>query len=173
MYLALSLSVSGGFGVAVSFRVVHSPIPECGKCKFCLSGKTNLCQAVRATQGRGLMPDETVRFAAKRASEGAKAEEQRLFHFMGTSTFSQYTVCAEISVAVVSRAVLEEHVEKEACLLGCGVTTGVGAVRNTMKCEKGSTVAVFGLGGVGLSVIQGTASLVALEFVCSESIAIF
>jgi len=130
--------------------VIPLYIPECGKCKFCLSGKTNLCQAVRATQGRGLMPDETVRFKATR-----NGKEEDIFHFMGTSTFSQYTVCPEISVAVVDRAVVDSKLEKETCLLGCGVTTGVGAVRNTMKCEKGSTVAVFGLGGVGLSVIQG------------------
>jgi len=141
----------GVSSVAVGDVVIPLYIPECGKCKFCLSGKTNLCQAVRATQGRGLMPDGTVRFRAKR---GDKAEEE-LFHFMGTSTFSQYTVCPEISVAVVDPKVMDQKLEKETCLLGCGVTTGVGAVRNTMKCTKGSTVAVFGLGGVGLSVIQG------------------
>ena len=122
--------------VRVGDVVIPLYIPECGKCKFCLSGKTNLCQAVRSTQGRGLMPDETVRFRAKKGSD-PKAKEEDIFHFMGTSTFSQYTVCSEISVAVVSRAVLTESLEKETCLLGCGVTTGVGAVRNTMKCEKG------------------------------------
>jgi len=133
--------------------VIPLYIPECGKCKFCVSGKTNLCQAVRATQGKGIMPDQSVRFKAK----GTDGKTKDIFHFMGTSTFSQYTVCPEISVAVVNRAVIEQGVEKETCLLGCGVTTGIGAVRNTMKCEKGSTVAVFGLGGVGLSVIQGAA----------------
>ena len=121
--------------------VIPLYIPECKKCKFCLSGKTNLCQAVRSTQGKGLMPDKTVRFRAKR-----DGKEEDIYHFMGTSTFSQYTVCPEISVAVVNPSVLDKKLEKETCLLGCGVTTGVGAVRNTMKCEKGSTVAVFGLG---------------------------
>eukprot|EP00484_Ammonia_sp_Unknown_P014836 CAMPEP_0197072484 /NCGR_PEP_ID=MMETSP1384-20130603/210121_1 /TAXON_ID=29189 /ORGANISM="Ammonia sp." /LENGTH=730 /DNA_ID=CAMNT_0042511303 /DNA_START=5 /DNA_END=2194 /DNA_ORIENTATION=- len=126
--------------------VIPLYIPECNKCKFCLSGKTNLCQAVRSTQGRGLMPDESVRF---------KCGDKDIYHFMGTSTFSQYTVLPEISVAVINKDVLSKKVEKEACLLGCGVTTGIGAVTNTMKVTAGSTVAVFGLGGVGLSVIQG------------------
>jgi len=115
---------------------------ECRVCKFCTSGKTNLCQAVRATQGRGLMPDETSRFRV-----GGK----RIHHFMGTSTFSEYTVLPEISVAKISP---EAPLEK-VCLLGCGITTGIGAVRNTAKVTPGSTVAVFGLGGVGLSIIQG------------------
>eukprot|EP01084_Bolivina_argentea_P038867 71853_1 len=130
--------------------VIPLYIPECKECKFCKSGKTNLCQAVRATQGKGLMPDKTVRFKCKK--DGKDVE---IFHFMGTSTFSQYTVLPEISVAVVNKDIVKNKQQKEACLLGCGVTTGVGAVRNTMKCEAGSTVAVFGLGGVGLSVIQG------------------
>jgi len=115
---------------------------ECRECKFCKSGKTNLCQAVRATQGRGLMPDETSRFS----SNG-----KTIYHFMGTSTFSEYTVLPEISIAKVSS---EAPLEK-VCLLGCGITTGIGAVLNTAKVEPGSTVAVFGLGGVGLSCIQG------------------
>ncbi|NVB77071.1 MAG: S-(hydroxymethyl)glutathione dehydrogenase/class III alcohol dehydrogenase [Kofleriaceae bacterium] len=115
---------------------------ECRKCKFCLSGKTNLCQAVRATQGKGLMPDGTSRF-----SHNGK----QLFHYMGTSTFSEYTVLPEISVAVIDKAAPLEKV----CLLGCGVTTGIGAVLNTAKVTPGSTVAVFGLGGIGLAVIQG------------------
>ncbi len=115
---------------------------ECGKCKFCLSGKTNLCQAVRATQGKGLMPDGTTRFSL---------DGKPIFHYMGTSTFSEYTVVPEISLAVISQDAPLEKV----CLLGCGVTTGIGAVKNTAKVEAGSTVAVFGLGGIGLAVIQG------------------
>jgi len=126
--------------------VIPLYIPECKQCKYCLSGKTNLCQAVRATQGKGLMPDKTVRF---------KCNGKEIYHFMGTSTFCQYTVCSEISVAVISETVIDRGLQMEACLLGCGVTTGIGAVINTMKCEKGACVAVFGLGGVGLSVIQG------------------
>ena len=115
---------------------------ECGKCKFCLSGKTNLCSAVRATQGQGLMPDGTRRFSLNGTE---------LNHYMGTSTFSEYTVVPEVSLAKVSK---EAPLDK-ICLLGCGVTTGIGAVLNTAKVEPGSTVAVFGLGGIGLSVIQG------------------
>jgi len=115
---------------------------ECRQCKFCKSGKTNLCQAVRATQGKGLMPDGTSRFSYN---------GQPLFHYMGTSTFSEYTVVPEISLAVIDRDAPLEKV----CLLGCGVTTGIGAVRNTAKVKPGDTVAVFGLGGIGLAVIQG------------------
>lgn len=115
---------------------------ECRTCKFCLSGKTNLCQAVRATQGKGLMPDSTSRFSIN---------GKMLHHYMGTSTFSEYTVVPEISLAKVSKAAPLDKI----CLLGCGVTTGIGAVLNTAKVEPGSTVAVFGLGGIGLSVIQG------------------
>ena len=123
-------------------HVIPLYIPECRECKFCKSGKTNLCGAVRETQGRGLMPDETSRF-----SKGGDT----LFHFMGTSTFSEYTVVPEIALAVVNK---EAPLDK-VCLLGCGITTGIGAALNTAKVEAGSTVAVFGLGGVGLSVIQG------------------
>lgn len=115
---------------------------ECRQCKFCLSGKTNLCQAVRATQGQGLMPDSTSRFSMN---------GKTLHHYMGTSTFSEYTVVPEISLAKVSKEAPMDKI----CLLGCGVTTGIGAVLNTAKVEPGSTVAVFGLGGIGLSVIQG------------------
>ncbi|MAX55816.1 MAG: S-(hydroxymethyl)glutathione dehydrogenase/class III alcohol dehydrogenase [Alcanivoracaceae bacterium] len=115
---------------------------ECRQCKFCLSGKTNLCQAVRATQGQGLMPDSTSRFSMN---------GKMLHHYMGTSTFSEYTVVPEISLAKVSKEAPMDKI----CLLGCGVTTGIGAVLNTAKVEPGSTVAVFGLGGIGLSVIQG------------------
>ena len=115
---------------------------ECGKCKFCLSGKTNLCQAVRATQGKGLMPDGSSRFSY---------QGQPIYHYMGTSTFSEYTVVPEISLAKIDAQAPLEKV----CLLGCGVTTGIGAVHNTAKVEPGATVAVFGLGGIGLAVIQG------------------
>ncbi len=132
----------GVSSVAVGDHVIPLYTPECGKCKFCLSGKTNLCQAIRVTQGQGLMPDGTSRF-----SKGGKP----IFHYMGTSTFSEYTVLPEISVAKIQKDAPLEKV----CLLGCGVTTGIGAVRNTAKVEPGATVAVFGLGGIGLSVIIG------------------
>ncbi|WP_413733104.1 S-(hydroxymethyl)glutathione dehydrogenase/class III alcohol dehydrogenase [Sodalis sp. RH20] len=115
---------------------------ECGVCKFCTSGKTNLCQAVRVTQGKGLMPDGTTRFSYN---------GQPLYHYMGTSTFSEYTVVAEISLAVINPQAQLEKV----CLLGCGVTTGIGAVHNTAKVKAGDTVAIFGLGGIGLAAIQG------------------
>jgi S-(hydroxymethyl)glutathione dehydrogenase/alcohol dehydrogenase len=133
---------AGVTSVAVGDHVIPLYTAECRECKFCKSGKTNLCQAVRATQGRGLMPDETSRF-----SKGGKT----VYHFMGTSTFSEHTVLPEISLAKVRKDAPLEKV----CLLGCGITTGIGAVLNTAKVEPGSTVAVFGLGGVGLSVIQG------------------
>jgi S-(hydroxymethyl)glutathione dehydrogenase / alcohol dehydrogenase len=123
-------------------KVIPLYTPECGKCKFCLSGKTNLCQAIRITQGKGLMPDGTSRFSVN---------GKQILHFMGTSTFSEYTVLPEIAVAKVS----DEAPLETVCLLGCGITTGIGAVLNTAKVEPGSSVAVFGLGGVGLSVIQG------------------
>ncbi|MEM0980810.1 MAG: S-(hydroxymethyl)glutathione dehydrogenase/class III alcohol dehydrogenase [Cyanobacteria bacterium P01_H01_bin.58] len=123
-------------------HVIPLYVPECRECKFCLSGKTNLCQAIRVTQGKGLMPDSTSRF-----SKGGEA----LYHYMGTSTFSEYTVVPEIALAKVNP---EAPLEK-VCLLGCGITTGIGAALNTAKVEPGSTVVVFGLGGVGLSVVQG------------------
>ena len=132
----------GVSSVSVGDQVIPLYTPECRKCKFCTSGKTNLCQAIRATQGQGLMPDGTSRF-----SSGGK----QVFHYMGTSTFSEYTVLPEIAVAKISpKAPLEK-----VCLLGCGITTGIGAVLNTAKVEKGSVVAIFGLGGVGLGAIQG------------------
>ena len=115
---------------------------ECRQCKFCKSGKTNLCSAVRATQGQGLMPDGTTRFSCN---------GKPIYHYMGTSTFAEYSVVAEVSLAKVSKAAPLDKV----CLLGCGVTTGIGAVTNTAKVEPGATVAVFGLGGIGLSVVQG------------------
>jgi S-(hydroxymethyl)glutathione dehydrogenase / alcohol dehydrogenase len=116
--------------------------PECRECKFCKSGKTNLCGKIRATQGRGVMPDGTTRFRAK---------GQDLLHFMGTSTFSQYTVVADISVV----AITDKAATDRTCLLGCGITTGYGAATVTAKVEEGSNIAVFGAGCVGLSVIQG------------------
>ena len=123
-------------------HVIPLYTPECGECNFCTSGKTNLCQAIRVTQGQGLMPDNTSRFSK---------DGKQIFHYMGTSTFSEYTVLPQISVAKISdKAPLEK-----VCLLGCGITTGIGAVLNTAKVEPGATVAVFGLGGVGLSAIQG------------------
>ena len=132
----------GVTGLKPGDQVIPLYTAECGECRFCRSGKTNLCQAVRATQGQGVMPDGTSRFSLN---------GQPIHHFMGTSTFSEYTVLPEISLAKISdRAPLEK-----VCLLGCGVTTGIGAVRNTAKVEPGSTVAVFGLGGIGLAVIQG------------------
>jgi len=126
----------------VGDHVIPLYTPECGKCSFCLSGKTNLCQAIRATQGQGLMPDGTSRF-----SRNGKT----LYHYMGTSTFSEYSVMPEISVAKINP---EAPLDK-VCLLGCGITTGIGAVLNTAKVEAGASVAVFGLGGIGLSVVQG------------------
>ena len=115
---------------------------ECRECKFCLSGKTNLCGAVRETQGRGLMPDGT-----SRLSRGGRM----LHHYMGTSTFGEYTVVGEISLARVRKDAPLDKI----CLLGCGVTTGIGAVLHTAKVEPGASVAIFGLGGVGVSVVQG------------------
>lgn len=123
-------------------HVIPLYVPECGECDFCASGKTNLCQAIRVTQGKGLMPDGTSRFSYK---------GKPLYHYMGTSTFAEYTVLPEISLARINPAAPLDKV----CLLGCGITTGIGAVLNTARVEPGSTVAVFGLGGIGLSVIQG------------------
>ena len=123
-------------------HVIPLYTPECRQCKFCLSGKTNLCGAIRETQGQGLMPDGTSRFSLKGES---------LFHYMGTSTFSNFTVLPEIALAKIR----EDAPFDKVCYIGCGVTTGLGAVINTAKVELGSTVAVFGLGGIGLNVIQG------------------
>ncbi|WP_158769505.1 S-(hydroxymethyl)glutathione dehydrogenase/class III alcohol dehydrogenase [Paraglaciecola sp. L1A13] len=132
----------GVTSVEVGDHVIPLYTPECGECKFCLSGKTNLCQAIRATQGKGLMPDGTTRF-----SKNGKP----IYHYMGTSTFAEHTVVAEIALAKIPK---EAPLEK-VCLLGCGVTTGMGAVTNTAKVQEGDTVAVFGLGGIGLSVLIG------------------
>jgi S-(hydroxymethyl)glutathione dehydrogenase / alcohol dehydrogenase len=123
-------------------HVIPLYTPECRQCKFCLSRKTNLCQQIRGTQGKGLMPDGTSRF-----SLGGKP----LLHYMGTSTFSNYIVVPEIAVAKIR----EDAPFEMACYIGCGVTTGVGAVVFTAKVEPGANVAVFGLGGIGLNVIQG------------------
>ncbi|PCI18622.1 MAG: S-(hydroxymethyl)glutathione dehydrogenase/class III alcohol dehydrogenase [Piscirickettsiaceae bacterium] len=133
---------AGVTSVSVGDHVIPLYTPECGQCKFCLSGKTNLCQAIRATQGKGLMPDGTSRFSKN---------GQPIYHYMGTSSFAEYTVLPEISLAKINKAAPLDKV----CLLGCGVTTGIGAVLNTAKVEPGSTVAIFGLGGIGLSAIQG------------------
>ena len=135
---------AGVSSVEVGDHVIPLYTPECRQCKFCLSGKTNLCQAIRSTQGQGLMPDGTSRFSLN---------GQPIFHYMGTSTFSEYTVVPEIALAKINQQAPLDKV----CLLGCGITTGIGAVLNTAKVEPGATVAVFGLGGIGLSVIQGAA----------------
>jgi S-(hydroxymethyl)glutathione dehydrogenase/alcohol dehydrogenase len=123
-------------------HVIPLYMPECRECKFCLSGRTNLCGRIRATQGRGLMPDGTSRLSHR---------GRPLHHYMGTSTFAEYTVVPEIALAKIRKDAPLDKV----CLLGCGITTGIGAVLNTAKVEPGSSVAVYGLGGVGLSVIQG------------------
>jgi S-(hydroxymethyl)glutathione dehydrogenase/alcohol dehydrogenase len=123
-------------------HVIPLYTPECRQCKACLSGKTNLCTAIRATQGQGLMPDGTSRFSYK---------GQTIFHYMGCSTFSNFTVLPEIAVAKIR----EDAPFQTSCYVGCGVTTGVGAVLNTAKVRPGDTVVVFGLGGIGLNVIQG------------------
>ncbi|EUJ21740.1 S-(hydroxymethyl)glutathione dehydrogenase [Listeria grandensis FSL F6-0971] len=132
----------GVTSVAVGDHVIPLYTAECGECEYCTSGKTNLCQAVRETQGKGLMPDGTTRFSYN---------GEPIYHYMGTSTFSEYTVIPEISLAKINP---DAPLEK-ACLLGCGVTTGIGAVHNTAKVQAGDTVAVFGLGAIGLAVIQG------------------
>ena len=132
----------GVTSVSPGDHVIPLYTAECGKCKFCNSGKTNLCSSVRETQGRGVMPDGSTRF---------KCGGREIFHYMGTSTFAEYSIVAEVSLAKISSAAPLEKI----CLLGCGVTTGIGAVIKTAKAEPGSTIAVFGLGGIGLSVVQG------------------
>ena len=132
----------GVTSVKVDDHVIPLYTPECGQCSFCTSGKTNLCQAIRETQGKGLMPDGTSRLSMN---------GKTIFHYMGTSTFAEYAIVPEIALAVINKAAPLDKV----CLLGCGITTGVGAVLNTAKAEAGSTIAVFGLGGIGLGVIQG------------------
>ena len=133
---------SGVTSVSKGDHVIPLYTPECRQCEYCTSGKTNLCQAVRGTQGQGLMPDETSRF-----SIGGDA----LFHYMGTSTFSNFTVLPEIAVAKIRKDAPFDKV----CYIGCGVTTGIGAVINTAQVEPGANVVVFGLGGIGLNVVQG------------------
>ncbi|ALU41659.1 S-(hydroxymethyl)glutathione dehydrogenase [Pseudoalteromonas rubra] len=132
----------GVTSVAIGDHVIPLYTPECGECKFCTSGKTNLCQKIRATQGKGVMPDGTTRFYK---------DGEPIYHYMGTSTFSEYTVLPEISLAKVNKTAPLEEI----CLLGCGVTTGMGAVMNTAKVQPGDTVAIFGLGGIGLSAVIG------------------
>ena len=133
---------AGVISVAPGDHVIPLYTPECRQCKSCLSGKTNLCTAIRATQGKGLMPDGTTRFSHKGAP---------IFHYMGCSTFSNFTVLPEIAVAKIR----EDAPFKTSCYIGCGVTTGVGAVVNTAKVQVGENVVVFGLGGIGLNVLQG------------------
>jgi S-(hydroxymethyl)glutathione dehydrogenase/alcohol dehydrogenase len=133
---------AGVTSVAPGDRVIPLYTPECRQCKSCLSGKTNLCTAIRATQGRGVMPDGTSRFSYR---------GQPIFHYMGCSTFSNFTVLPEIAVAKIR----SDAPFQSSCYIGCGVTTGVGAVVKTAKVEPGSNVIVFGLGGIGLNVIQG------------------
>ena len=123
-------------------HVIPLYTPECRQCEYCTSGKTNLCQAIRGTQGQGLMPDETSRFSIG---------DDPLFHYMGTSTFSNFTVLPEIAVARIRKDAPFDKV----CYIGCGVTTGIGAVINTAQVEPGANVVVFGLGGIGLNVVQG------------------
>ena len=132
----------GVTSVEVGDHVIPLYTAECGECKFCTSGKTNLCQAVRETQGKGLMPDGTSRFSK---------DGEPIYHYMGCSTFSEYTVLPEISLAKVNKSAPLEEV----CLLGCGVTTGMGAVLNTAKVQEGDTVAIFGIGVIVLSAIIG------------------
>ena len=133
---------AGVTSVAVGDHVIPLYTAECRQCKFCLSGKTNLCSAVRVTQGQGLMPDGTSRFSMN---------GKTIYHYMGTSTFSEYSVVAEVSLAKINKAAPLDKV----CLLGCGVTTGIGAVTRTAKVAPGDTIAIFGMGGIGLSVVQG------------------
>jgi S-(hydroxymethyl)glutathione dehydrogenase/alcohol dehydrogenase len=123
-------------------HVIPLYIPECRECEYCLSGRSNLCQAIRATQGKGVMPDGSSRFSFK---------GKTLHHYMGTSTFANYTVLPEIALAKIR----EDAPFEKVCYIGCGVTTGIGAVINTAKVRPGSNVVVFGLGGIGLNVIQG------------------
>ena len=132
----------GVHSVATGDHVIPLYTPECRVCDYCTSGKTNLCQSVRETQGRGLMPDESSRFSVGNDS---------LFHYMGTSTFSNFTVLPEIAVARIR----EDAPFEKVCYIGCGVTTGIGAVINTARVEPGSNVVIFGLGGIGLNVVQG------------------
>jgi S-(hydroxymethyl)glutathione dehydrogenase/alcohol dehydrogenase len=145
----------GVTSLKVGDHVIPLYTPECGECEYCLSGKTNLCQKIRVTQGKGLMPDGTSRFSLN---------GKPILHYMGTSTFSEYTVLPEISLARISKDAPLDKV----CLLGCGITTGIGAVLNTAKVEPGATVAVFGMGGIGLSVVQGAVMAKASRIICVD-----
>ena len=133
---------SGVKSLSAGDHVIPLYIPECRECEYCLSGRSNLCQAIRATQGKGVMPDGSSRFSLK---------GKMLHHYMGTSTFANYTVLPEIALAKIR----EDAPFEKVCYIGCGVTTGIGAVINTAKVRPGSNVVVFGLGGIGLNVIQG------------------
>jgi S-(hydroxymethyl)glutathione dehydrogenase/alcohol dehydrogenase len=133
---------SGVTSVRPGDHVIPLYTPECRQCEYCLSRKTNLCQAIRETQGKGVMPDGTSRF---------KLGATQLYHYMGTSTFANFTVLPEIAVAKIHQDAPFDKV----CYIGCGVTTGIGAVMNTAKVEPGANVVVFGLGGIGLNVVQG------------------
>ncbi len=137
-------------------HVIPLYTPECRQCEYCLSGKTNLCQAIRVTQGQGVMPDGTSRFSLN---------GDRLYHYMGCSTFSNFTVLPEIAVAKIR----EDAPFDKVCYIGCGITTGLGAVINTAKVEPGANVIVFGLGGIGLNVIQG-ARLVGADMIIGVDI---
>src|SRR5689334_2786175 len=143
---------AGVTSVAPGDHVIPLYIPECRSCKFCTSGKTNLCGALLATQGKGLMPDGTSRLTHR---------GRTLHHYMGTSTFAEYTIVPEIALAKIRADAPLDKV----CLLGCGVTTGIGAVLNTAKVHAGATVAVFGLGGIGLSVVQGAVMAGAMRII--------
>ncbi len=145
----------GVSSLAAGDHVIPLYTPECRQCKFCLSGKTNLCQAIRETQGRGLMPDGTSRISY---------QGKKIHHYMGTSTFAEYTVVPEIALAKVNTSAPLDKI----CLLGCGVTTGIGAVLHTAKVEPGASVAVFGLGGIGLSVVQGAVMAGAERIICVD-----
>ena len=133
---------AGVKGLAPGDHVIPLYTPECRQCNYCTSGKTNLCQAIRATQGQGLMPDGTSRFSIGGDS---------LYHYMGTSTFANFSVVPEIALAKIR----EDAPFDKVCYIGCGVTTGIGAVINTANVQAGDNVVVFGLGGIGLNVIQG------------------
>src|SRR6188508_318248 len=133
---------AGVTSLAVGDHVIPLYVPECRQCEYCLNPKTNLCQQIRGTQGKGLMPDGTSRFSLR---------SKQLLHYMGTSTFSNFTVVPEIALAKIRKDAPFDKV----CYIGCGVTTGIGAVIKTAKVEPGSNVVVFGLGGIGLNVIQG------------------
>jgi S-(hydroxymethyl)glutathione dehydrogenase/alcohol dehydrogenase len=146
---------AGVTSLAPGDHVIPLYTPECRQCKFCLSGKTNLCGAIRETQGRGLMPDGTSRISY---------QGKPVHHYMGTSTFSEYTVVPEIALAKVNSAAPLDKI----CLLGCGVTTGIGAVLHTAKVAAGDSVAIFGLGGIGLAVVQGAVMAGAERIICVD-----